>query len=114
MIHQTPGPGPLVGKYSSGAWFARLDAQGVRYEPQARVVEIRADGLTLENTYSSRRFEMSDVDSVVLACGGTGVDDVYAGLEGRHPRLHILGDAFAPRRLTFATRQAYELSLLID
>ena len=114
FIHQTPGPGPLVGKYSSGAWYARLDARGVRYEPQARVVEIREDGLTLENTYSGRRFEMGDVDSVVLACGGTGVDDVYEGLRGKHPRLHLIGDAYAPRRLTFATRQAYELSALID
>jgi len=114
FIHQSAGPGPLVGKYSSGAWFARLDAQGVRYQPQARVVEIRSDGLTLENVYSGRRFEMSDVDSVVLACGGTGVDEVYVALQGRHPRLHILGDAFAPRRLTFATRQAYELSALIE
>jgi 2,4-dienoyl-CoA reductase-like NADH-dependent reductase (Old Yellow Enzyme family)/thioredoxin reductase len=114
FIHQTPGPGPLVGKYSSGAWYARLDAQGVRYEPQARVAEIREDGLTLENTYSGRRYDLTGFDSVVLACGGTGVDDVYVGLLGKHPRVHILGDAFAPRRLTFATRQAYELSLLID
>jgi 2,4-dienoyl-CoA reductase-like NADH-dependent reductase (Old Yellow Enzyme family)/thioredoxin reductase len=114
FIHQTPGPGPLVGKYSAGAWYARLDAKGVRYEPQARVVEIRADGLTLENTYSGRRYDLTGFDSVVLACGGTGVDDVYVGLRGRHPRVHVLGDAFAPRRLTFATRQAYELALLMD
>jgi len=114
FIHQTPGPGPLLGKYSSGAWYARLDDKGVRYEPQARVTQIRPDGLTLENTYSGRRFEKTDVDSVVLACGGTGADEVYVGLLGRHPRVHLLGDAFAPRRLTFATRQAYELSALLD
>jgi 2,4-dienoyl-CoA reductase-like NADH-dependent reductase (Old Yellow Enzyme family)/thioredoxin reductase len=114
FIHRTPGPAPLVGKYSAGAWYARLDARGVRYEPQARVVAIRQDRLVLENTYSGRRFEMTDIDTVVLACGGTGVDDVYVGLQGRHPRLHVIGDAYAPRRLTFATRQAYELSLLID
>jgi 2,4-dienoyl-CoA reductase-like NADH-dependent reductase (Old Yellow Enzyme family)/thioredoxin reductase len=114
FIHQTPGPGPLVGKYSSGAWYARLDAKGVRYEPQARVVEIREDGLTLENTYSGRRFERSDVDSVVLACGGTPVDGLYVELLGKHPRLHVLGDAFAPRRITFATRQAFELASLLD
>ncbi len=114
FIHQTPGPGPLVGKYSAGAWYARLDAKGVRYAPQTRVVEIRDGDLVLENTYSGRRFDSEPFDSVVLACGGTGVDELYVGLLGRHPRVHLLGDAFAPRRVTFATKQAYELALLLD
>jgi len=114
LIHQTPGPAPLVGKYSSGAWYARLDAAGVRLIAQTRCVEIREGSLVLENTYSGRLFGLADIDSVVLACGGTGVDELYVGLLGRHPRLHLLGDAFAPRRLTFATQQAYELSVLLD
>jgi hypothetical protein len=31
-------------------------------------------------------------------------------LEGRHPSLHLLGDAYASRRMVFATRQAFELA----
>ena len=31
----------------------------------------------------------------------------------KHPRQHILGDAYAPRRLVFATRQAYALAELL-
>jgi hypothetical protein len=31
-------------------------------------------------------------------------------LKGKHPELHILGDAYAPRRWTFATQQALALA----
>jgi hypothetical protein len=29
------------------------------------------------------------------------------------PNVHLLGDAYAPRRLVFATRQAYALARLL-
>jgi hypothetical protein len=35
---------------------------------------------------------------------------LYRELKGRHVGVHILGDAFAPRRMVFATRQAFELA----
>ncbi len=35
---------------------------------------------------------------------------LYDGLKGKVPELHVLGDAYAPRRLVFATRQAYALA----
>jgi hypothetical protein len=38
---------------------------------------------------------------------------LYAQLKHRHPNVHLLGDAYAPRRWTFATRQAYELARII-
>ena len=34
-------------------------------------------------------------------------------LKGAHPGVHLLGDAYAPRRMTFATRQAWELASLL-
>jgi 2,4-dienoyl-CoA reductase-like NADH-dependent reductase (Old Yellow Enzyme family)/thioredoxin reductase len=114
FVHQSPGPAPLVGKYSSGAWFARLDAVGVRFVPMARAVGITEGTVLLENTYSGRAFTLDGIDAVVLACGGTGADELYVELAGRHPRVHLLGDAFAPRRMTFATRQAYELMLTLE
>ena len=47
---------------------------------------------------------------VVLAYGGHARTELHAALEGRVDELHILGDAWAPRRLTIATRQAWELA----
>jgi hypothetical protein len=44
-----------------------------------------------------------------LACGSVSNDSLYHELRHRHPAVHALGDAYAPRRLSFATRQAREL-----
>jgi hypothetical protein len=35
---------------------------------------------------------------------------LFDALRGKVPELHILGDAYAPRRWTFATQQALELA----
>ena len=56
---------------------------------------------------------MEGVDSVVLACGAISDPALYLELKGRHPRVHLLGDAFAPRRVAFATHQALEVADLI-
>jgi 2,4-dienoyl-CoA reductase-like NADH-dependent reductase (Old Yellow Enzyme family)/NADPH-dependent 2,4-dienoyl-CoA reductase/sulfur reductase-like enzyme len=111
MVFQTPAPAPLVGKYSVGAMLARLDLGGVRLVALARVVGIDGDELTLAHSYSGRRWTIGGFDSVVLACGGVGDDALYRDLKHRHPDVRLLGDAFAPRRMVFATRQAWELAL---
>ena len=46
----------------------------------------------------------------MLACGSQSDSALYDELRGRHPEVHVLGDAYAPRRLVFATRQAYALA----
>jgi hypothetical protein len=73
-------------------------------------VAVHEDGLSLRNVYSGRADEIRGADSVVLACGGVADDALYHELDGRVPELHVLGDAYAPRRLIFATRQAYALA----
>jgi 2,4-dienoyl-CoA reductase-like NADH-dependent reductase (Old Yellow Enzyme family)/thioredoxin reductase len=114
LVHQSPAPSPLVGKYTIGAVLARLDERGVSTVPMARLVSISPDAVVLANVYSGRRWRVADVDSVVLACGSVPETDLFAALKHRHPAVHILGDAFAPRRVVFATRQAYELARSFD
>ena len=64
----------------------------------------------LANSYSNRRWTLDGVDTVVLACGSISerrrcTTSCAAGTRA----VHLLGDAYAPRRLSFATRQAREL-----
>ena len=47
---------------------------------------------------------------MVLACGSVSESSLYDELRTELPDVHILGDAYAPRRLVFATRQAYALA----
>jgi len=107
---QSLGPSPLVGKYTIGAVMARLDAAGVQLLPMTRLVSVDEGRVTLAQVYSGRRFAVDGIDSVVLACGSVPVDELYLAVKDQHPRVHLLGDAFAPRRMVFATRQAYELA----
>ena len=109
LVHQSPAPSPQVGKYSIGSMLARLDADGVRLVPMARAVAFAPGVVELSHCYSGRRWRLADVDTVVLACGSVSDDALYHELRHRHPAVHVLGDAYAPRRLSFATRQAREL-----
>lgn len=110
ILYQTPAIAPLVGKYSIGAILAKLTAAGTQVRVMERVVEIAPDRIVTRNVYSGYEGSVADFDSVVLACGGESETGLHAALKGRVGNLHILGDAFAPRRLLFATRQAYELA----
>ena len=113
VIYQTPGIAPTIGKYSIGAPLAKITDAGGTVCVMERVTAIEQGRLHTANVYSGKKGEVVDFDTVVLACGGSANTDLYDQLTGKVENLHILGDAFAPRRIWFATRQAYELALAI-
>ncbi len=76
----------------------------------ARATSIDGGTVSLASTYGNRRWAIDGFDSVVLVTGATGNDALYREVKHRHPKVHLLGDAFAPRRMVFATRQAFELA----
>lgn len=110
VLYPTPAVAPLVGKYSIGAPLAKLSAAGARTEVAERVVSVEPGRVVSRNVYSGVAREHLGHDSVVLACGGEAESRLHTELRGRVPEVHVLGDAYAPRRISFATRQAYELA----
>jgi 2,4-dienoyl-CoA reductase-like NADH-dependent reductase (Old Yellow Enzyme family)/thioredoxin reductase len=114
ITYRTNGPSPLVGKYTIGAILARLDNEGARFEPMARLVGVEPGRIHLAHSYSNRRWSIDGVDSVVLACGAVPNNNLYLSLKDVRPNVHILGDAYAPRRMVFATRQAWHLASALD
>lgn len=107
MLYQAHVPGQLLGRYSVGAVLGRMDALGVRVEIMSEVTAIAPAHVEVRNTYSGREFTIEGVDHVVLACGGISQASLFehAQSAGR-VRAHIVGDAYAQRRLVNATRQA--------
>lgn len=93
-----------------GAVLARLDGEGARFEPMARLVGVEPGRVHLANTYSNRRWSIEGVDSVVLTCGAVPDNELYLSLKQARANVHLLGDAYAPRRMVFATRQAWHLA----
>ncbi len=114
LVYQTAALAPLVGKYSSGAMYARLVNGEVALVPLARLIGLHADEVRLASSYGERRWSIEGVDHVVLACGSIPADGLFLALKHRHPQVHLLGDAYAPRRVVFATRQAWALAAVID
>jgi NADPH-dependent 2,4-dienoyl-CoA reductase/sulfur reductase-like enzyme len=110
VVYATNGPAPLLGRYIIGGILGRLDAAGVTLRFMEEVVAIGTASVTVRNVYSLRTRDVGEFDSVVLACGSVSDATLYAGLKGRVAEVHVLGDAYAPRRLVSATRQAYALA----
>ncbi|MET8054160.1 FAD-dependent oxidoreductase [Streptosporangium sp. NPDC005286] len=113
LTYATQGPAPLLGRYIIGGILGRLDAQGVRMRFMEEVVTIHDSTVETRNVYSSRTETVGEFDSIVLACGGVSDTALYDDLKGRLPEVYILGDAYAPRRLVFATKQAHALAELL-
>jgi 2,4-dienoyl-CoA reductase-like NADH-dependent reductase (Old Yellow Enzyme family) len=113
LTYATAGPAPLLGRYIVGGILGRLDAQGVRMRFMEEVVAIGGSSVVVRNVYSLREETVGGFDSVVLACGSVSDSRLYDELRPRLGSVHVLGDAYAPRRLVFATKQAYALAELL-
>ncbi|GAA3742300.1 FAD-dependent oxidoreductase [Spinactinospora alkalitolerans] len=110
VVYATAQPAELLGRYILGGILARLHRRGVAFRLMEEVTAVRDGGVEVRNVYSGRTEELTGFDSVVLACGGDSDAALYERLRDRIARVHVLGDAFAPRRLVFATRQAHALA----
>jgi NADPH-dependent 2,4-dienoyl-CoA reductase/sulfur reductase-like enzyme len=114
LIYATAGPAPLLDRYMVGGILARLFKRGVTFRFLEQVVAVTPGAVQAANVYSRQTEELTGFDSVVLACGGEAEARLYEELAGQRPDVHLLGDAFAPRRLVAATRQAYALAKLLQ
>lgn len=113
LVYGPAQPGQQLGRYILGGILSRLYRQQVRFRHHEEVVAISAGSVTVRNIYSGQTEDLAGIDSVVLACGGDSDATLYDDLGDAVPERHVLGDAFAPRRLVFATRQAYTLAQLL-
>jgi 2,4-dienoyl-CoA reductase-like NADH-dependent reductase (Old Yellow Enzyme family) len=113
MVYGTDKPAILLGRYSVGAPLGRLDGRGVEIVCLQEPTRILTDGLELRHAYSGRVSRIGSFDSIVLSCHGVSDAALYDELRAKRGGVHVLGDAYAPRRIVFATRQAYALAKLL-
>lgn len=110
VVARTSAVAPLVGSYSIGAWMAKLDAKGAELVLMQRVISVSPQRVQLRHVFSGRTTELAGFDNVVLACGGVPDAGLADELAQDEIEVHVLGDAYAPRRITYATQQASELA----
>ncbi len=109
VVYATNGIAPLLSRYMIGGILARLEKAGVDFRLSEQVASIEPGIVHLRKVYSQLHSSLEGVDAVVLACGGVPNGELASQLRERGREVHVLGDAFAPRRVIYATRQAYAL-----
>ena len=94
-----------------GGILGRLDAKDVQLAFMEEVVGIGEHTVDVRNVYSLR-----DADARRVRLGRARLRQrlrlraLRRAAQPSSPDVHVLGDAYAPRRLVFATRQAYALA----
>ena len=109
VVYSTNSAGQLLGRYTVGGIMARLEKAGVTIVVSEQVAYIEPGVVHLRKVYSHLPGRIEGVDSVVLACGGVPNGELFTELRDQGVTVHVLGDAFAPRRVIYGTRQAYAL-----
>jgi len=69
--------------------------------------------LTLFNVYNGDTTELEDVAAVTYSGPRTPDDQLRAGFEAAGRHVYPIGDCYAPRSVLAATRQGYEIGMLI-
>ena len=113
MFYSSQTPAQLLGRYIAGSALGRLDSLGVRIRTMEEVIGIDDDVVRVRHIYSGRQETVGGFDNVVLSCGGVSDSAVFDVVSAARDDVHLLGDAYAPRRLVFATRQAIALAELL-
>ncbi len=114
VIFQTASLAPDVGKYSLGSMLGQLDDANVSLQPLTTVLNIDGSYLDAAHSYSGRSFRVGPFDTVALACGSVPKSALVTDLSELHPDVRVIGDAYAPRRTVFATRQAWATMIALN
>lgn len=103
--------GADIGPTTRWSMMARLRKLGVKILKETKLVEINDGSVVLEDM-EGRRFSAA-ADTVVMAVGSRSVNELYAALEGKIEKLHLIGDAVKPAFIIDAVRQAYDAACSI-
>ena len=87
--------------------YGRLLSKGLAYRLNAWATAIEGDRVSVFNLYTGAQESIEGVDTVVLATGLEGHDELYFALKGRVENLHRIGDCLAPRKLDHAIYEGY-------
>lgn len=94
-------------------WLQGLRGKDVTFHHNTVVTAIAGTTLHLTDGLLGRTSTLEGVDAVVLSVGADMNDALYTQLQGRVERLHLIGDARAPRRIEQAIHEGHEVGRAI-
>ena len=103
-----PAPN-LAASRDWGKVHGRLKRAGVRFQTDRVIDEITPTHTLERDLQTGERFE-EPADTVVLVLGSSANDGLFHRLKAEGRRVHLIGDAMAPRRVSDAIREGEELA----
>jgi len=88
----------------------RMDELGIEFHVNSELEKVEQSQAVIRHAYTKRSVSVENV--AVLLCVGrqTSNDDLAKELKGAGFSVHVIGDAYAPRRLLHATQEAYRVA----
>ena len=86
--------------------YRHLLTNNVRLTPHTRLRRVEGRAVVVANTFIGRERRIEDVDTLVLALGGSVENGLYHALKGRVRELYAVGDCVGPRRLITPSTKA--------
>jgi 2,4-dienoyl-CoA reductase-like NADH-dependent reductase (Old Yellow Enzyme family)/thioredoxin reductase len=102
--------GSFLGATTGPPVFQRLFTKGVKLHCNLRVARLEPRQVIAYNVWSDRQVTLGPYDAFVYAYGGTAVSGLEKELEGKVPRVELIGDCFAPRSLQHAILEGHKLA----
>ncbi len=102
--------GQDIGISTRWAMIQDLHRLGVRVITGAKAKEIQLDGVLIQR---GEKEEKVPCDTVILAVGSRGLDEISQKIVGFVPEIHVIGDAKTPRKALDAIWEGYEVGRTI-
>ncbi len=106
LVEMEKGIGRDIGITTRWVVIKSLRRLGVRIMDQYAVKEVNKAGVLIEK---EGKETLLPADTVVLAVGAVANNDLVDQLEGNVNKLHVIGDALEPRKMTVALREGFDL-----
>lgn len=102
--------GGFMGATTRPPVLQRLYTKGVKIHGFLSVLRIEANRAIVQNVWSNQEDVLEPFDAFVYAYGGQAVDGLAQQLEGKAPRVEMVGDCFAPRTIQHAILEGHKLA----
>jgi 2,4-dienoyl-CoA reductase (NADPH2) len=110
VLEMAKGIGRDIGPSTRWSMLADLKRYKVNCIDETKVLEVRSDGVLVENAGIQK---VIPADTVILAVGSRSNNELYHALQGQIEFLSILGDAAKPRKALDAIHEAYAEAIKI-
>ena len=110
VLEMAKGIGRDIGPSTRWSMMADLKRYKVNCIDETKVLEVRSDGVLVENAESQK---VMQADTVILAVGSRSNNELYLALQGKIKSLSIIGDASKPRKALDAIHEAYAEAIKI-